>query len=415
MLKLHDIRIMIVVHAVLLFILRPFYTLYNGPNFITSVIDMEYYILSIIICIIGFLIVIFQVKNINLPVQLDRKIDLSVSIYRFYAVFFVWLLILFVSLQSRLDEGLINAILNPQNTYLHSDKSFIPNSVTALGGFFILAARHIDGSKVTKWVTALLILVPISVAGFISGSKSLAFYPIFLALWMWSRQNGGIRYYYIILIVVVYSVFQIFMDYYRHIGSEQGFRELVEIIISDQNNNIIESIVSRYYGTDIFYRIYLYHSSINNDFLYGSSIFSIVFIVIPRAFWLEKPVISFGKIVSENYLDDTFWGTGISAAPTWLGELYANFGYVSLPLYALSVWLIFKHIKVCTSEKAAVWQGQFYFPLAFATLAFFQEASIVGWIVQLCVFAVLSIFLTFVMFGHGALASKMNSVSRLTS
>jgi oligosaccharide repeat unit polymerase len=407
---LHDIRLYIVMHGILLFLLRPYLTYKNGPNVITGLIHDDFYFISFVIGIVAFLIMLITVLNTNNKGQ-DSSFYLCVSqikFIRFVFVFFLWLTFYIAFNIDRLKLGLFELMFQPQVDFIQSNSTFISNSLTGIYPIFIIAAFSIDIKKKTKLLTIIFLVLFALPIGIISGSKSLVLNPLFLLLLRYSARNKGLSLMPLFMIMIIGVPIFASLELVRH----EGLIGLTNFFSSKNDNfqldNVLLVATNRFYGTDILYSIIYYHESLNRPFLLGSSLLGLVFFIVPRALWENKPIISFGKVVSDQYLGSEFWSTGISAAPTWVGELFANFGYFSIIFYVLSVFLVMRHISRCYSSRARAWKKVYYYPIAFTTLCFFQEASIAGWILQLLTFAFLC-YLFSILF-HGKKYSIKNGI-----
>lgn len=397
---LHDIKLYIILHGVLLFILRPYLTFSKGENVITGRIIDTYYNIAFSLGLVALLIMLFMVSKIKSISQKSpfTSIVSSISLNRFLIVFSFWFFVYFLLNVNRFGAGFIELLLQPQSDFIHSNNNFISNSITGIYPIFILASFSINLSRSKKNILLLFLILFAIPIGMMSGSKTLVVNPLFLLMLRYSAMRNGVSLLFILVLLTVGLPIFASLEVLRHEGligilayfSSSDFFEL---------ENILSFATNRFYGTDIVYSIVNYHEYLNHPYLLGSSLLGVIYFIIPRFLWADKPIISFGKIVSENYLGADFWSTGISAAPTWIGELFANFSYFSIPFYVLSLFFILRHIKNCFSNKTSAWKKVYYFPIAFTTLSFFQEASIVGWILQLTIFAILTYFFSILFHG----------------
>ena len=62
---LHNIKLYIIIHGILLFVLRPYLTFTKGENVITGKIITSYYNLSFLIGIFAFFLMLYMVRNIK--------------------------------------------------------------------------------------------------------------------------------------------------------------------------------------------------------------------------------------------------------------------------------------------------------------------------------------------------------------
>ncbi len=406
--KIHDIRIYIIIHGLLLFLIRPYLTYVIGPNVVTGPgIDQYVYSIALQIGLFAFFSMLFIVWKTNTKGQDDNFIAKvsSVSVFRFFLTFFIWVVLYIAFNYQRLSVGIMTLILEPQYEFLQSDSSFISNNLTGIYSFFLIAVFSVKTSKKIKKALIIFVLLGALPVGLISGSKTLVLNPLFLLLLRYSAEKKGVSSFLIaILLIIGIPIFSA-LEYVRYEGFA-GFSNFFSGSKFDLNHILLVA-TNRFYGTDIVYSIINHHESLNFPYLLGSSFLGIIFFLVPRSLWKDKPVISFGKTVSEDYLGSDFWSTGISAAPTWIGELFANFGYFSLPLYLVSLFLIMKYISSYFSAKKSVWKRVYFYPLAFTTLSFFQEASIAGWILQLVTLLALCYFFSILLHGRQLSIKKL--------
>ena len=399
--KLHDIRLYIIVHGILLFLIRPYLTLINGENSITGPIIKDFYILSILVGVMAFatmVILLFKSKDNGLKDTFLINVT-KVSILRFSLVFLFWLAIYFFLNRSRLQLGLITLLLEPSVDFIHSNSTFLSNSITGFYPFFIISVFAIDAPTWLRNIIFTFLIIFAIPIGIISGSKSLIINPLFLILLRFSAIKDGISIIYVVIFLLIGLPIFASLEILRHEGIAGLFTNILSSNDFFDLKNILQVATNRFYGTDILYSIIKQHEFSAFPFLYGGSLLGLFFFFIPRFIWDDKPIISFGKIVSEEYLGSEFWDSGISAAPTWIGELFANFSFFALPVYMVCLYFIIRHIVGCYSVKASMWKRIYYFPIAFTTLSFFQEASIAGWILQLLTFAFLCLFFSTLIHG----------------
>lgn len=151
--KIHDIRIYIIIHGLLLFLIRPYLTYVIGPNVITGPgIDQYIYSIALQIGLFAFFPMLFIVWKTNTKGQDDNFIAKvsSVSVFRFFLTFLVWVVLYIVFNYQRLSVGIMKLILEPQYEFLQSDSSFISNNLTGIYSFFLIAVFSVKTSKKNK-------------------------------------------------------------------------------------------------------------------------------------------------------------------------------------------------------------------------------------------------------------------------
>ena len=183
--KIHDIRIYIIIHGLLLFLIRPYLTYLIGPNVITGPgIDQYIYSIALQIGLFAFFPMLFIVWKTNTKGQDDNFIAKvsSVSVFRFFLTFLVWVVLYIVFNYKRLSVGIMKLILEPQYEFLQSDSSFISNNLTGIYSFFLIAVFSVKTSKKIKKALIIFVLLGALPVGLISGSKTLVLNPLFLLL-----------------------------------------------------------------------------------------------------------------------------------------------------------------------------------------------------------------------------------------
>ncbi len=378
---IHNISLWISIHALLLFAIRPVHTILRDGSTITGQIKHDVYILSwffCVICITCFFLLYFRIKiqPINFS-GYHRKI----GFLRFFSIFLVWLLAWIFLARDRLDEGLLVLLFTPSYEYIHGSSTFLLNTMTMLVSFFVITSYFIKCSSFVALLTRIGLIIFGILAGVVTGSKTLSLYPIFILLLVHSIRNNGIslKIFSLALVAVVPVIVRI--DEIRHYGLH---------VATDFTSNtfsfvsIFDALVDRFYGVDVVYAIVIAHIEQGKQYYFGESLLAFFYGFIPREFWENKPIISFGKIVAEEYLPYEFQGTGISAAPTVFGELFANFSFASFILIPVIAILFALHLRRVLGRVASnSFHFLTYYLISFTTLAFFLEVSIVGWLLQL--------------------------------
>jgi hypothetical protein len=321
---------------------------------------------------------------IKFPTNAFEGLPKKISLIRFILTFFVWFVIWLLLASERLSGGLEDLLLSSSSEYLHGNSTFLLNTVTMLIVFFVINTYNLTcGYKVSLVLRTVLIIFGL-LTGVVTGSKTLALYPLFILILIFSYKNRGIPVTWLSLLFLIVAPIISILNEIRHYGIG-GLTE-----VSDSGTSFggvfFNAFIERYYGTDIVYAILRAHIEQGKTYYYGESLFSFFYGLIPRALWADKPIISFGKIVSDEYLPDVFHGTGISAAPTIFGELFANFSFASLVLIPFVALLFANHLRsILIKIKQGSSHNLSYFLIAFTTLAFVLEASIVGWVMQLLI------------------------------
>lgn len=202
--------------------------------------------------------------------------------------------------------------------------------------------------------------------GFFTGSKTLFLLPMFLITFLYSARHGGIPLSFMFLIFLGVLATIPIADFIRHNGQVVGAPSLFEGF---------NSLLSRSYGTDILHVILRHHLD-NGKYLMGESFALIAVAWIPRVLWENKPIISFGFYVSETYLPPIFAAQNISAAPTMIGQLFANFSFVGFVILPVIAFFVGRLVSFCLIRNPRSLVPFIWLSISFSTLIFIQEASL---------------------------------------
>ena len=379
--RLHSIWLWIGVHAALLFLVRPLQTLITGRSNLINDLDPALYIYVWLFCAVSLGTFLFAFRCVKLPVISLQADGEKIGLLRFLVAWMVWFAVWAVLLRSRFESGDLLLLLESSNDYIHGKSIFLLNTMTTLMGFFIIKSYSLDTRPTVKLLIRWTLIIFGVAAGVVSGSKTLALIPFFIVILYRSILKDGYSVAWVASgMAVVLPIVAVL-----NVARSGGLLSVDRFFARDGFfSQIIPMVVERFYGVDVVYQIVLHHTSMNKLYFYGQSLLQIVFAFIPSAMWADKPVISFGKVVSEEYLPAHFYGTGISAAPTIFGELFANFSWASLIVVPFLGYLFGVHIRSVLLRAGASRKHYLeYYLISFTTLAFILEVSIVGWIVQL--------------------------------
>lgn len=366
--KLHDIRFIIILHLILLFLVKPIFTVNEGYSNLVDEIDFAdykyvwlYCALSAVLCIT---ILLWRTSGVVVLLE-NLFIQLRFSWVAICKVTIVWLLGLllifhFIGPSVQHVDGMSYGV----KLYLHFPFAIL-----------ILLLRLNCNSK---WFRNILVFAIIGYGitlGALTGSKTLALLPFFIILICYSLNNRGIKIEYIIITGMA------MLPFYLAIDDIRSGKDLADLeLISRMNLYLyIRDFIDRYYGVDVVYAIYDHVKTYNPDNIDSLSQFFYSFM--PSIFVDDKPNISFGLYVSDVYLGARFKGTGISASPTLIGELYANFGYVCFLVYA--IFLLILRIFYLNAFKLNSKISKFnvvFFISSYPTISFFNEGALSAWL-----------------------------------
>jgi len=382
--KFHSITIWIVVHSLLLFLVRPISTLIQNGSIITGHFDSRFYIVSWVYTSICITVFLYFFSLIKVPKNLFQGKQKAIAFSRFFFTFLLWLVTWLFLASDRLSGGIEELLLSSSSDYIHGSSTFLLNTATMLIAFFVINSYYIDCSQKTAIAIRIFLVLFGIVTGLITGSKTLSLYPIFILLLVYSCNHKGIPVSWLCILLVIIAPIVSILNEIRHYGL--GGIDAIADEPAPFGSVLFNAFIERYYGTDIVYTIMRAHIEQGKPYYWGESLMAFFYGFIPRFVWDDKPIISFGKIVSEEYLSPVFAGTGISAAPTVFGELFANFSFPSIILIPIAALLLRRHLRLVQQKiQKGSNHNLTYYLISFTTIAFFLEASIVGWVMQLII------------------------------
>jgi oligosaccharide repeat unit polymerase len=134
-------------------------------------------------------------------------------------------------------------------------------------------------------------------------------------------------------LILVFSAW----NYFRHNLSTIG-SDISTYAEGDLGNRSITSLMDAFEGNDTLILLHMINDfGSKHDYLYGSSYARVLYFLLPRSIYPEKPpgfALQMGAFFEP--------GTGVSLAVTQLGECWANFGPLSLLLFPLITVAIMK-------------------------------------------------------------------------
>jgi len=236
--------------------------------------------------------------------------------------------------------------------------------------YFILARVF---RKCTYWFLFSMFLVPELTFRFVSGSRAQFIFlllGLLICLYMTSKRDykTTMRYSFgvailIILFIFLYPLFSIIRG---------GIRDSEEILLRTSNFwenpvKIFYLIGSRQVGLDSLALIIDYISK-GEPYTLGSELKLAAISWISRKIWLDKPIISLGKIFYEKFYPPIFH-EGTSVAVTLPGEFYWAFGFVGVIIGMLIIGVLWRFLfeyLVCHKENLSnILVVSFMFPSFF--------------------------------------------------
>ncbi|MBL4833184.1 MAG: oligosaccharide repeat unit polymerase [Pseudomonas sp.] len=156
-------------------------------------------------------------------------------------------------------------------------------------------------------------------------------------------------------------VFDEFTKYYSSSGDFDGFQSLINTLI---------------YVTD-------------NGLSYGYQALGVILVLIPRAFWPDKPLPT-GSLVSEH-LGYSF----VNISAPIISEIYIDFGWIGLPILSFILGILLRTIDLHSiiSKKSGDWVGIFVSAAIFSTIIIVMRGSLMA-IISNVVLLVLLVWFT---------------------
>jgi oligosaccharide repeat unit polymerase len=257
----------------------------------------------------------------------------------------------------------------------------------------LLSQSYREGGR--GFLAYFLIFPSLLILGVLSGSKALFLSPIISAMILHHYLKNKIRIksflYLGALVIIIIPIFNI----YRSIKSGVIIADLFQGNAFQLNSEfMIRHTMARFYGIDSLTLIVRDTPSLM-EYQLGNTIWPLLVAWIPRQLWEDKPIISFGKIFSENYLGEFFGDTGVSASPTILGELYLNWHILGIFFGVLISGVLLRFVYSFLIQKKIIVSGVFIYSQVFIVLFTFWEASIAGMFAQIGVTVILLCTLVF--------------------
>jgi hypothetical protein len=386
----HEPLIFLLLHGAIMFIGRPIFVYLNGySSIITSFKWSADYSLSFAAGLISyFLFITFYIlgrgrrRGLIFNSPSNAKINTSkheVNNFRLALGFIFGIFILL----SFFDDLILELIFGSESVNRNGNSSTIL-TYSMFYLFSIVAVSVACFRSVSQFNKVLIFVIGVPalmVVGFFTGSKTLFLLPVFLFIFLYSARHGGISLSFMLLIFLGVLATIPIADFIRHNG-QAGAPSLFEGL---------NSLLSRSYGTDILHVILRHHLD-GGKYLMGESFALIAVAWIPRVLWENKPIISFGFYVSETYLPPIFAAQNISAAPTIIGELFANFSFLGFVLLPVIAFFFGRLVRFCLNRSPRSLVPFIWLSIFFSSLIFIQEASLSSVIFTSIVFLFISYF-----------------------
>ena len=316
----------------MIFCIRGWYVLFSGTIFIPLPISSqnESAILTSDIYLAVSLIIFYIALNVRFKFQKRSAVrELSDERILLFTPIFLFIGVSANALLINVSGGLDFYLNNKQETLTQGGVSYILQFSSILQYLYLIHVARYFSMGSGKIITFLFLLPIIIIIGIASGSKGLFLYPILatLILYNFLVKSVSIKYLGIfgLIVILIIPLFNIYRGVSNIFDIQDSFEFMLDSGSASENMNLfIFGLLDRFHDFDSF--VYIVRDTPNlYPFQFGSTFITILIAWIPRFLWLDKPTISFGKIFSETYYSDFYFGTGTSASPTMIGEGYINF------------------------------------------------------------------------------------------
>lgn len=163
--------------------------------------------------------------------------------------------------------------------------------------------------------------------GLISGSKGTFLLPFVFIMMSSHYLKRKIRIGNFLAVVLIVMITMPVFGVYRYTNDVRLLAKVIpELARSGESKLIAGSLLDRFEGIDSLTYI-IRDTPGAMDFQLGGTITPLFVAWMPRAFWDEKPIVSFGKVFAETYYRQFYHDSGTAASPTILGDAYINFHF----------------------------------------------------------------------------------------
>lgn len=193
--------------------------------------------------------------------------------------------------------------------------------------------------------TVMCVLVPLTmIFNFFTGSKARFLWPLLMVLLGYLVVERRLRWRWMVAGLVLIVVFFPAANFYRLVFQEGFKRNPIEVLMNPAPvlRGVAEFASRSTFGEWLEIGYGATTKRLNSlgqlcvvvrdvpdrvPFQGGWTIANIGLSLIPRALWPGKPGMTIGQWVSENFTHGGGVETSTSVGPTWIGELYLNFGF----------------------------------------------------------------------------------------
>ena len=401
----------------LLFVLRPLYDLIFGSEFLGDTpFDQatgEAFNLGLIYAWLSFCVFLGGYYS-NLGAIFARSFPRLPTMWNGCRAKIAWPLLLglgFISYFTLVGSfgGWNYYILNKSETLTSPGQGFLQLGSSMMSIGFIMALTQSYSSGGRGYLAYVLLLPILLILGLLTGSKSALLSSILAAMIVTHYLKREIRFRHIVYLGMLTIVLLPILNIYRGITSDSGMSiAFIGDGFQSGAESLIRNLMARFYGIDSL-TLLIRDTPKVMDYQLGETIWPLFVSWIPRQFWEDKPIISFGKIFAEKYLGDFFYGTGTSASPTLLGELYLNWHIPGMLFGALLSGIVIRSVYTYFIRRQFGAPAVFIYSLTFLLLFTFWEASIAGMLAEISAPLILLFALVFLV-GEGRGDSMRNAL-----
>jgi hypothetical protein len=256
--------------------------------------------------------------------------------------------------------------------YVLYSRALLANNIIFAAGAALFCGMYLQG-RTRNWRIMILIALALLVQMIMSGNRIFValFGLAFLALcWAYERRQLLLK-----LLIVSPAVLLIFSAwaYVRHNLSGLG-EEIATHAQADVGNRVTTTLIDTTEGSCIMILLHMVNDFGSKfDYLYGTSYSKAITFVLPRRLYPGKPD-NFPTVLAQLYEP----GEITSLGATQMGELYANFGFLSvllLPIITIGLMSLSNH-PIFGMENGTLISAVLFLLVLWSTLASFEDSFI---------------------------------------
>jgi hypothetical protein len=224
-------------------------------------------------------------------------------------------------------------------------------------GIALLMAIYLRFGSRLAFLALWMAIPPTMGFNFFTGSKGMFFAPLAMVALTYVVVRRRFRIRWGVAAVVAFALFFPINQFYREVVMEGLTKRSVDVLANPQD---ALNRVSTYAGTFEFRELFLEGLAMTSVRFSGLDLATIIFrdtparvpfqggwtigyvflAYIPRVLWPGKPLLAIGQWVTDNYAGGPLIRS--QTGPTWVGELYFNFGWAGVVLGMLTLGTYFR-------------------------------------------------------------------------